>query len=86
MKELKTSSAQYRTILNGTKTFEIRKNDRLVPYAVGDILALREWDDSTQAYVNGNDCYSVRVTYLLPWTDGYVIMAIEPYNPTYEKN
>lgn len=38
--ELKTDSAVFADVLNGTKTFEIRKNDRA--FCVGDTLVLRE--------------------------------------------
>jgi hypothetical protein len=46
--ELKCWPIYFTTILSGTKTFEVRKNDR--GYQVGDELLLREWDPTTKLY------------------------------------
>lgn len=40
--ELKTWPSFFAALLDGTKTFEVRRNDR--DFAVGDILVLAEWD------------------------------------------
>jgi hypothetical protein len=63
--ELKTWPDPFAAVLDGTKTHEIRVADR--PYAVGDVLHLREWgtDDwrrMDHAYT-GREC-RVEVTYL----------------------
>jgi len=42
--ELKTWPEYFEQIWNGTKTFEVRKNDR--GYQKGDTVILREWDKS----------------------------------------
>ncbi len=39
--DLKTWPAYYRGLEEGTKTFEVRYDDR--DYKVGDVLSLREW-------------------------------------------
>ncbi|MFH0070968.1 ASCH/PUA domain-containing protein [Peribacillus sp. NPDC056705] len=39
--ELKILPEYFQAVWNGTKTFEVRKNDR--NYAVGDTLVLKEW-------------------------------------------
>ena len=40
--ELKVWPAYYERLVDGTKTFEVRKDDR--GYQVGDVLVLREWN------------------------------------------
>ncbi|BDR73357.1 hypothetical protein K144316041_23680 [Clostridium tetani] len=39
--ELKIWPEYFKAVKNGTKTFELRKNDR--DFKVGDILVLKEW-------------------------------------------
>lgn len=46
--DLKTWPRPFEAVLHGTKTHEIRKADR--PFAVGDVLMLREWDPETRQY------------------------------------
>jgi hypothetical protein len=69
----------FQAILDGEKTFEIRKADR--HFVVGHILRLREWDggDWGEEYT-GRECRK-RVSYILPGGqfgihDGYVAMAL----------
>lgn len=80
--ELKTWPEYFRPILDGTKTFEVRENDR--GFAVGDTLRLLEFDPVK----DGDDRYtgrevSVRVTYVLDGKGifglrpGHVVMGIE---------
>lgn len=51
----------FEPLLNGTKMFEVRFNDRY--YKVGDILHVREFDDKTGKYT-GRDLKR-EVTYIL---------------------
>lgn len=82
MHELKSWPVPYQDHLDGLKPWALRKDDR--PYAVGDILFLREWNPDTETYT-GRDSY-VRVTYLMRGESaemfgckpGYCIMTIEP--------
>jgi len=46
--ELKCWPVYFEAIREGTKTFEIRKDDR--NYRHGDTLILREWNPLTEAY------------------------------------
>lgn len=60
--ELKCWPRYFEAITSGSKTFEIRKNDR--GYQVGDVLNLREYDVLTESYTGRG--HSVLVTYVLP--------------------
>lgn len=74
--ELKILPQYFQPVWDGTKTFELRKDDR--DYQRGDILVLREWDG--EKYTGSALC--VKVTYILQDADkyglknGYVIMGI----------
>lgn len=72
--ELKCWPEYFAALLDGTKTFEYRLNDRR--FAVGDTLWLREYDPLTLTYT-GRDLRFV-VTYLLPigGYDGFVILSL----------
>lgn len=77
--ELKTWPEYFAFIEDGSKTFEVRKDDR--GYQLGDTLRLREWDPETQAY-SGREAQR-EVTYLLRGPGmgvaaGYVVMGIRP--------
>lgn len=59
--ELKTWRDAFKVIKRGDKKHDIRKNDR--PFAVGDMLYLREWDNAiTQDYTG--ESVHVLVTYI----------------------
>jgi len=45
--ELKTWPQFFQPILNGIKRFELRRDDRLESFQVGDELLLKEWDPAT---------------------------------------
>ena len=76
--ELKTWPDQFKGIWNGSKKFEVRKNDR--PFFVQDTLLLREYEPSSKQYT-GREC-EVLVTYILraPFhglCSDYCIMSID---------
>jgi hypothetical protein len=75
--ELKLSSEFFVPVLNETKRFEIRKDDR--GYKVGDVLRLMEYDRFVCQYT-GREVH-VNVRYILDKAIGldvgYVIMSIE---------
>lgn len=75
--ELKTWPEYYQEVVEGTKTFEVRANDR--DFQVGDKLLLREYDSVNNAYT-GKYCV-VEVTSTLlrsSWTkEGYIVMSIK---------
>lgn len=74
--ELKTWPEYFQAVMDGTKTFEIRANDR--DFKVGDILSLREWCPRRESFTGFR--LERQVTYLTDWDQkpGNVVMAIEP--------
>jgi len=74
-------------VLDGSKTFEVRRDDR--GFAVGDRLKLVEWEPLNGLF--GGRQTTVEVTYVLkadecqafgsPLADGYVVMGIRPLQP-----
>ncbi len=77
MHELKVWPEYFKAIMDGVKSFEIRKNDR--DFSVGDELALQEFDPDAKVYT-GNVIYC-HVTYILSGGQfgidpGYVAMGI----------
>lgn len=76
--ELKIWPAYFEPVVNGDKTFELRRNDR--NFREGDALILREFDPNESAYTGRH--VKVRVTYLLHAAPefgllrGFIIMGI----------
>ncbi len=73
--ELKCWPKFYEFIADGSKTFEIRENDR--GFQVGDILYLREWNPVMEAYT-GRDCRR-EVSYTTDYAQGkgYIVMGLQ---------
>lgn len=76
--KLKILSRYYEAILQGKKTFEVRKDDR--PFQEGDTLLLQETVTPNGCGYTGREM-EVKVTYILRDSDyvkdGYCIMGIE---------
>lgn len=72
--ELKILPDYFDPIMEGTKTFEVRKNDR--DFNVGDDLWLREWT-SLRGYTGRETC--VEVSYLLSGNEAEVFGLKEGY-------
>lgn len=74
--ELKTWPEYYNAVVDGEKTFEVRKDDR--DYQVGDKLMLLEWDPVKETYTGS--VTGVKVTYCLREPqfvkEGFVVMGI----------
>ena len=70
--ELKTWPDYYRHLVDGTKTFEYRRNDR--GFKVGDTLDLREWEPTFDRYT-GRSMRRI-VSYILDVGGGFVVMAL----------
>lgn len=60
-------------IVDGRKTYEIRKNDR--GYQVGDQLLLREWDPGSETY--SSRTVLAEVTYMSSISQDQVVLAIK---------
>lgn len=58
---LKTEPQFFEAVINGSKTFEVRKNDR--DFHVGDYLALNELDDTCEGYTGRS--VLLKTTYIL---------------------
>jgi Domain of unknown function (DUF3850) len=74
--EIKILAEFYHLVSDGTKTFEVRFNDR--DYQVGDVLVLKDW---TGTEYTGHQC-TVQVTYVLQGGQygieaGYVVLGIK---------
>lgn len=77
--ELKTWPVFYKSIIDGTKTFEVRKNDR--DFQLGDVLLLREYDPDAEQYTGAKT--ERVITYILgdnPFfqLNAMVILGISP--------
>jgi len=72
---LKILQVYFDEILNGNKTFEIRKNDR--NFKNGDILYLNEYIPGLKQYTGR--FIKCKVTYITSYEqkDDYVVMAIK---------
>lgn len=77
MHELKCWPVYFKPVLDGTKPFEIRENDR--DFKVGDVLHLREWDYGGRGSYTGRETHR-RVTYITAWAQegNHVVMGLEP--------
>jgi hypothetical protein len=83
--ELKTDQEVYQAVVEGLKTYEIRKDDR--GFNVGDFLLLKETEYTGEEMANGRPLeytgrqHEVQVIYVLRGPiyglkDGWVIMSI----------
>lgn len=74
---LKTWPSFFKEIINGVKTFEIRKNDR--DFKIGDRLLLQEYDPENKSYT-GKD-WDGEIVYVFSdekfgVKKGYVVLGI----------
>lgn len=74
--ELKVWPKFFPALRDGSKPFEVRKDDR--GFNVGDELRLREWNPKTEKYT-GNEIFP-SITYILRGTEhtaqGYCILGL----------
>ena len=84
--ELKCWPSYFDAILEGRKTFEVRKDDRPVLFRAGDVLVLREWIPGDERYT-GRECvcyvpYLMQNAMLAP---EHVCMSIKLIDTSYRK-
>ena len=76
---LKTWPEYYKAIIDGTKTFEVRVNDR--DYRVGDVLVLQEYIPG-EGYTR--EMISKVISYILDnpqfVKEGYVVMGLHDWD------
>ena len=84
---LKILPEYFEAVANGRKMYEVRKNDRPHPYAVGDTLVLKEWNDEVGEYTGRS--VTVCVTHILDDAKfvkhGYIIMGLSFRRPEEEE-
>jgi len=74
--ELKIKPEYFLEVMNGNKTFELRKNDR--DYMVGDTIILKEFDeDYTGAQVERRISYLLMNCEEYGLMDGFVILGLK---------
>ena len=78
--ELKVTACFYSPLADGSKKFEIRKNDR--NFKVDDILVLRAWNPIKKEYLDVKPVIK-RITYLTSFPmglkSGHVCMSLEDF-------
>lgn len=76
--ELKCVSPYFEAVKNGSKTFEIRYNDR--DFKVGDIIVLRKFNITHHCYI-GDESEAIRaaITYITDFEQkqGWVVLGIK---------
>jgi hypothetical protein len=81
---LKCDPGFYKSIVDGTKTFDVRRHDR--PFKVGDKLLLQEYNRETEKY-SGQEWHG-EITYILDSTDyckkNFVILGIRENGAHYD--
>lgn len=74
--KLKITPQYYKEVANGTKTFEIRKNDR--NYQMGDIVILREYNEGTEDYTGNELSFKIGFITSYGQVNDYVVFSIQP--------
>ena len=83
--ELKTWPQFFNATRNGEKRFELRRNDRIPPFQVGDQLLLKEWNPPKPGETHFDDDFHytgrellVRVDYIMTAAEVDTIMGLRP--------
>lgn len=63
----------YTRVLEGSKTFEVRVNDR--DFQSGDLVVLHEWCPRGERYT-GNTTVAFRIGYILPIDEDRVVFSL----------
>lgn len=81
---LKTNKEYYKLLDNGSKTFELRKDDR--PFYEGDTLLAQEYDADANEYTGNEREFTItmilRDVPKFGLKTGYCILALKDKNPS----
>jgi hypothetical protein len=73
--KVKSQAPHFVAVLDGTKTFEIRENDR--DYQTGDIIVHEEWDRET-GYSGRTTVHRIGYITTYAQTPGWVVFSLLP--------
>ena len=72
--KLKTWPIPFWEVIAGSKTFEVRRNDR--DFKVGDLLLLQEYEPALKKYTGEEVLVQIDYSIVLPEPEGFIGMAI----------
>lgn len=72
---LKILPEYFGPLLQGDKTFEIRRNDR--QFKVGDVVFLKEWDSDTRTFTGRSVIRKIRYITDYEQKPGYVVFSLK---------
>ena len=73
--KLKVWPEYFKALKDGTKTFDVRLNDR--NFQIGDLLILQEWNPPTKSYTGQE--IERKIVYILGGTDAQIFGIREGY-------
>lgn len=74
--ELKSIAVFFEAVVDGSKTFEIRKDDR--GYSQGDLVKLREYDAAGRQYTGRELMFRIGFVSAYAQAEGYVVFSLLP--------
>lgn len=73
---VKSRPEYFKAAIDGTKTFEIRRNDR--NYKVGDLLQQLEYFEESESFSGRSRVFEITYITNFMQRDDYVVMSIKP--------
>lgn len=85
VRNLKTWPRPFQELADEIKSYEVRKDDRTPPYAVGDTVNLLEFDPDTETYtgrvLRGVICHKTGSQAPSPLPDGLCVLGLRHTHP-----